>query len=113
MFKQASLILSATVLVAGSLLLGSAPQAAAETTYVVHTVRKVTDVTRYKDVWHTNYVYKVHRVVKVTRIQPIIHVHLVKRIHEKTVAVVHNKYISVTKVLPAKTFTTVKTIRVW
>ncbi|MDQ8727991.1 hypothetical protein [Bradyrhizobium sp. LHD-71] len=81
------------------------------TVYRYHTVNKVNNITRYKDVNRTRYMKLINRNVNVTRIQPITRVNVVTRIHDRTA--VRNRVVNVaqTRVLPAKTITTSKVIQ--
>jgi len=87
------------------------------TVYRYHTVHKVSDVNRYRnvtrtsyhditrtkyhdvhrikyaDVTRTHYVRHINRVVNITRVQPVIRVHTVTLVHHRVVARVHTQVI--------------------
>ena len=73
-------------------------------TYKTKTVHK--NVTRHRDVYRTRYVPRIKPIVHVTRIRPVVHVHNVTRVHTRIVGVVHPVHRQVTRVLPARTYTT-------
>jgi hypothetical protein len=107
------------VLVAGWVLFGSVTNASAgygngssHTTYVYRTVHPVSHVTRYHDVWRTNYAYRVHRVVHVTRVRPIVYVHVVTRVHHHDVAIVRHVNVYRTQYLPARKIVTHSVINI-
>ena len=95
----------------------SAGPAKVSTVYRYHTVHKVSDVNRYRnvtrtsyhdirrtkyhdvhrikyaDVTRTHYVRHINRVVNITRVQPVIRVHTVTLVHHRVVARVHTQVI--------------------
>jgi hypothetical protein len=113
MFKSVSTFISATLLVAGWLLVGSAPEAKAYTTVVYHTIHPKTFSVRYRDVYKTHYVYRIHRIVHVTVVKPIHVVTIVTRVHSRTVVIWKTVNIHVRKVYPARTVYVHKRIHVW
>ena len=92
----------AAVLMAGAIACGTAESANAETTYTYRTVTAVKNEWAVRNVWRTRYQYRVHRVVHVTLVKPIVRVHVVDRVHYRTVALVRNENVRVTRVLPAR-----------
>jgi hypothetical protein len=90
---------------------GHIPGPRVSTEYKYNTVQKVSDVTRYNDVTHTQYVKHIDRVVDVTRVQPIIHTSVVTRIHDRPVFSVKNEYVHETRMLPTRTVDTGRVIR--
>jgi hypothetical protein len=82
------------------------------TSYRYRTVNRVVNSTRFKDVTRTNVVHHVNRVVTVTRIQPIHRVNVVTRVHYRTVVQNSTQNVAQTRMLPARTITTSKTIQI-
>jgi hypothetical protein len=92
----------AAVLMAGTMILGSANTASAGTTYTYRTVTKVKNAWAVRNVWRTRYEYRLHRVVHVTVVKPIVRVHVVDRVRYRTVPVVLHENVRVTRILPAR-----------
>ncbi|MBB2971417.1 hypothetical protein [Mesorhizobium sp. RMAD-H1] len=83
-----------------------------ETVYRYKTVRKVNNVTRYRDVNNTRYVRHVNRIVKVNNVQPVVRENVVTRIHERPRVVTRNQYVNRVEYLPERRIHSAKTIRV-
>jgi hypothetical protein len=81
------------------------------TSYRCRTVNRVKNVTRYRDTTRTHVARRLHRTVTVTRVQPITRVHLVNRVHNRVVFRTVNQNVAQTRMLPARTITTSKTIQ--
>jgi hypothetical protein len=83
----------------------------ATTSYRYKTVQRVTNSTRYKDVTRNHVVPRVHRIVTVTRVQPIHRVNVVTRVHNRTVFRNVTQHVSQTRMMPARTVTSAKTVQ--
>jgi hypothetical protein len=90
---------------------GHIPGSKVSTEYKYNTVDKVSNVTKYNDVTHTQYMRHIDRVVDVTRVQPIIHTNVVTRIHDRPVFSVKNEYVHETRMLPTRTIDTGRVVR--
>lgn len=89
---------------------GNIPSPKETTSYRYNTVERVNNVTRYKDIDHTQYEKHIHRVVDVQQVQPVIHTNVVTRIHDRPVIMSKVVEEHRTEMLPGRTINSGKVI---